>query len=582
MKPSNPLRRLALLAAALFLAACAQPVPEEPATVTPTPSRTPTPTFTLTPTPTPTPTPTALPLLVSGSVRAGVLAAPAPQSGAPCGVVDILDLPLGPPDGAGYRGQWGFGRYSDRYNGIHAGEDWRRNSGDSLGEPVYSIGHGTVTYAQPLGWGVDRGVVIVRHVFPDGSTFLSFYGHLDPPSVILRAGDCVARGDPVGAIGKPRGRPHLHFEIRTHMPTEPGPGYWPVDPRLAGWKPPSYTIWDYRARISPGVAWTRPFTDSLSTGIGLLSNGTLAGFDGRQIIGIDPRDGRVQWSRPISMTTSGAILDAAGAIVYVADRGGSLQAIDELGAPLWQIETGVPGQMVMMPLPGGGVAVYTTRRLIGVSASGERLWQIDLPATPLAWTLSGDRLVFTINANPPALYGLDRPGRLDNLASVGGRPVSAGDRIFIYHPTGVYRLEPDTHSARLIYPLDAAVLSEGDIAVLPDGSLLVSHRGRADQRLIWLGANGALRWDRSVADLGGAARLLVAGDRAYALSHFGAVLSIDLAAGDARRLFDGGSPLRIEGDAWMFATVDGRVLFDYRTGSVIALDLQTAFAAASQ
>ncbi|MGH6962633.1 MAG: hypothetical protein ACREE7_19305 [Dongiaceae bacterium] len=164
---------------------------------------------------------------------------------------------------------------------------------------------------------------------------------------------------------------------------------------------------------------------------------------------------------------------------------------------------------------------------------------------------------------------------------MGGRPVSAGDLIFIYHPTGVYRLAPDAHTARLIYPLDAAVLSEGDMAALPDGSLLVSHRGRIDQRLIWLGADGALRWDRSVADLGGVRRLLVAGDRAYALSEFGAILSIDLAAGDAQRLFDGGSTLRIEGEARMFATADGRVLFDYRAGSLIALDLQTAFAAAA-
>ncbi|HZY45078.1 MAG TPA: M23 family metallopeptidase, partial [Anaerolineae bacterium] len=66
-------------------------------------------------------------------------------------------------------------------------------------------------------------VVIVRHVFNDGRTILSFYGHLDPPSVVLNVGDCVERGQQVGEIGKPRGRPHLHFEIRHHLPARPVP-----------------------------------------------------------------------------------------------------------------------------------------------------------------------------------------------------------------------------------------------------------------------------------------------------------------------------------------------------------------------
>ena len=578
MKAPTPLKPLTILAAAAFLAACAQPVPAT-ATATPEPSHTPTATFT--PTPTPTPTPTAPPLQISGNLRAGLLATPASQRGAPCGMVDILDFPLGPPDGLGYRGQWSFGRHSDRYNGIHAGEDWGHNSGGSLGEPVYSIGHGTVTYAQPLGWGVDRGVVIVRHVFPDGSTFLSFYGHLDPPSVALRAGDCVARGDSVGAIGKPRGRPHLHFEIRTHMPDEPGPGYWPVDPRLAGWKVPSSTIWDYRTQISPGVAWTRPLTANLSAGIGLMSDGTLAALNDRQVVGIDPRDGAVRWSRPLSMTLSGAILDATGAALYFAGLGGSLQAIDTLGAQAWQIDAGAWSKVTLMPLPGGGVVAHANRQLIGISASGRRLWQIDLAAAPLAWTLSGDRLVFTAQADQPAVYSLDRSGRLDSLAPIDGRPLIAGDWIFIYRPTGVYRLEPETGSARLIYPLDSAGFGAGDIAALPGGRLLVSHRGRTDQRLILIDADGALRWDRSVADLGASPpRLLVMGERAYALTENGTVLSIDPVTGDARRVFDGGGPPYLAGDVWAFATADGRLLFDYRSGAIIALDPQTAFEAA--
>src|SRR3990172_10552375 len=150
---------------------------------------------------------------------------------------------------------------------------------------------------------------MVRHIFPYGSTILSFYGHLDPDSVELRPGDCVARGDQVGAIGKPRGSPHLHFEVRNHTPDDPGPGYWPVDPRLAGWQPPSEYIWTYRIATAPGVQWTRPFT---ATGIGLLSDGALAALDGQRLIGVDLNDGSLRWSHPVSGTLISSAVEANG------------------------------------------------------------------------------------------------------------------------------------------------------------------------------------------------------------------------------------------------------------------------------
>ena len=118
-------------------------------------------------------------------LRAQRLTTPVAQRGAPCGVVDLLDFPLGAPDGQDASARWPFGRYSERYKGIHAGEDWVYDFGSSLGKPVYTIGHGQVLYAEPWGWGGDKGTIIIRHVFADGSTIMSFYGHLDPPSVVL-------------------------------------------------------------------------------------------------------------------------------------------------------------------------------------------------------------------------------------------------------------------------------------------------------------------------------------------------------------------------------------------------------------
>ena len=71
----------------------------------------------------------------------------------------------------------------------------------------YAIGHGRVVWAHPNGWGTDKGVIIIRHTFADGSAVLSFYGHMDPESVTLRAGECVVRGQHIANIGQPRTPP---------------------------------------------------------------------------------------------------------------------------------------------------------------------------------------------------------------------------------------------------------------------------------------------------------------------------------------------------------------------------------------
>ena len=284
----------------VILAACAAPTPQPPApvlnpTVTLSPTIPPTPTATATPLPTLTPTPTAIPITIGDNLRDQREATPVAQRGAPCGVVDFFDFPLAAPEGLGAAARWPFGRYSERYSGIHAGEDWVYDFGSSLGKPVYAIGHGQVLYAAPLGWGVDKGTLIIRHTFADGRTIMSFYGHLDPPSVVLNAGDCVARGQQIAAIGQPRGRPHLHFEIRNIFPDRPGPGYWSVDPTLAGWEPPSEYIWDERMNMAPGVKWTRVFTDSDALSLGQLCHNLVAVYQLDRLAALDADTGKQVW-----------------------------------------------------------------------------------------------------------------------------------------------------------------------------------------------------------------------------------------------------------------------------------------------
>jgi len=522
-----PRSLVSLLVALALLAACATPAPPTATvtathtptttptltathtstpTVTATVTHTPTPTFTptATPTPTPTPTPTALPVTVRVRPRAGLARDPAPQPGAPCGIVDTLDFPLAPPDGKGTVGGQNFGRYRGRHGLYHAGEDWRSTSrAASLGMPVHSIGHGAVTYAQPLGWGLDQGVVIVQHTFPDGSKLLSFYGHLDPKSVVLEAGDCVARGDQVGVIGQPRTPPHLHFEMRTHMPDEPGRGYAARDPTLYGWVPPSRTIWQYRIAVSPGVAWLQPPPERRTTALGPLGEETFVAWRSGALIGIDARDGSVSWKLTPSIRAYQALLDPTASTAYVSTLFGTVEALrlptrEDLptgdgatGDALWEARPDVGGFPILLPLPGGGVVVSTRSRMAALSADGDLLWSTDIKAQASDWVRFGQALIVTLPGVRETVWSIDREGAVPWDAGVGGRLAVAGGRLLAYDADGIHLLDPEERTARVWYPLPDGYPGYDDILALPGGGVLITHHDLAGGTLIALDAQGA-------------------------------------------------------------------------------------------
>jgi murein DD-endopeptidase MepM/ murein hydrolase activator NlpD len=581
------------------------PTPTWTFTPTLTPTVTPTPTPTTTPTPTPTPTPTAQPIRVQGDPRQLVLSAPAPQPGAPCGYVDTLDFPLRPPDAVGVtRGGSDFGVYRARYEGVHAGEDWWVGQGrnSSFGEPVYSIAHGQVTYAQPNGWGADRGVVIVRHTFPDGRTVLSQYGHLDPPSVVLAAGMCVARGDQVGRIGRPRTSPHLHWEIRTILPNEPGPGYYYTDPTRGGWLPPSQTVWDYRMAASPGVLWNTSSHLQVRQGLGLMSDDTYAFQADSELFGMDLLDGTIRWSQPIS-TSSGLLLDEDGSTVYLARMAGTVQALSlpddpesdtpEAPALRWEVDLDVLGVPALIPLPGGGVGVSFRQGLFGISPDGEILWTYEGFPRPLYWTAAGDRLIVGPVGHDGPIWAIDESGPVEGLAPFTGRPIYTGDQVIVYAENGVYRLEPDTLAPELLYPLPIGFVRQGDILALPDGALLLAHTDLRYSRLILLEPDGQVRWERSYGDvIFGIQRLLLLGDRPYLLSRYdrslaeGAVSSqttdeltlfaVDAETAELTRIFVGGTRNPSPTHTAAIPVADGRVLFNIGGVAQVMLDAPAA------
>jgi murein DD-endopeptidase MepM/ murein hydrolase activator NlpD len=579
--------------------------PEAPATPTFAPTATApstataTATATSTPTPTPTPTPTALPLAVSGDARAVGFTTP-PAEGSACGVVDWLDFPLDPPDADSViSGGRDFGAYRGRYQQYHAGEDWWRSRGRSnFGTPVYSIGHGRVTYAAPLGWGRDQGVLIVRHTFSDGRTFLSFYGHLDPPSIVLRVGECVARGDKVGEIGDPRTPPHLHFEIRTHMANEPGPGYWPEDPILAGWLPPSQTIWESRIAASPGVQWTRPVAAGGTRGLGILDGTTYAVIEDEQIIGIQIADGGQSWRIPSENRINAGLADDAYPLIYTANSPGQIDAYqlpgsqegntnESISDPLWSLDLEGFGFPTLMPLPGGGIVLARGDQLIAISPEGEILWQVDSIHRPFDWLLTDDALIFSTIGRERSLWTVGESGPLSWEIEIGGHLAGRGDQLWLYGVEGIYRLDPSALSARLLYELPQGLISHGDIIALPGGGVLVAHRDRADRRLIALDSDGAVRWQRSYAGLvEGDLSLLLIDDQLFVVAEQEAngigelsIYALDLEEMALTHIFSGGTRSSVSDFTQALAAGEDQILINIGGGSMVLLDPQEALEA---
>ena len=146
-------------------------------------------------------------------LAAGLPAAPQPDQ-ARTRIADGFDQPVGKPDGEGYYLSRGFLSY-------HPGEDWDGLKGGNtdLGDPVYAIGHGYVTFARDarMGWG---NVVLIRHIFMENGqlrTVDSMYAHMD--RILVREGQQITRGQQVGTIGTNHGMyvAHLHFEIRKNL-----------------------------------------------------------------------------------------------------------------------------------------------------------------------------------------------------------------------------------------------------------------------------------------------------------------------------------------------------------------------------
>ena len=140
-----------------------------------------------------------------------------------CPIADGFIFPVGPPNAKNYYNAQAFGKNN------HLGEDWNGKGGGNtdLGDPIYSIAKGIVSYAKKSGPGWGNVIRIYHNIGTnDKPEFIeSLYGHLK--TIKVSEGDVVVKGQKLGTMGNVNGLyyAHLHLELRSNINMPIGGGY---------------------------------------------------------------------------------------------------------------------------------------------------------------------------------------------------------------------------------------------------------------------------------------------------------------------------------------------------------------------
>ena len=131
-----------------------------------------------------------------------------------------FDFPVGKPDAVGY---YNAQEFTENH---HLGEDWNGIQGGNtdLGDPIYSIANGYVSFAENIGGGWGNVIRITHYINPNRK-IESLYAHCD--EIFVEEGEFVHKGIQIGTIGNNNDMylAHLHFEIRDNLDLPVGGGY---------------------------------------------------------------------------------------------------------------------------------------------------------------------------------------------------------------------------------------------------------------------------------------------------------------------------------------------------------------------
>lgn len=477
---------------------------------------------------------------------------------APCGIIDGFDWPM--PDMGIDRTD--FGIFRAQFGGLHTGMDV---AFEQLGEPVRAAARGIVTYSDPAGWDTEKGVVVIQHTMPDGSLVNTLYGHMEELNgyTFPLMNDCVEQGEIVGAIGFPsRGRPHLHYEIRTRYRHEGGPGYTDTNPLELGWlHPADFTM---LARIWVQPAYRAHFTlvERATLPLLVLGDGTYVIAHSGQLINLTAQGDPI-WR----FDTLGSVI---GMVAFPDDRvlamnsAGQMLVLQYGGfSALWEL----PEPAQTPPLLFGNLVVVGVSQgaTLAFSADGTLQWQTPpLNARIVRWALSGEYLALATDADEFVV--LDAGGAMVYRATFPNQPIpfAAPEGGFKVLSGGtVFGLDQAFNAVQLV-STELEFLPNAELLHAPDGLLVIyPGEGRSlyaytpEGVLAWLAFMPGSHLDAPLLGVGG-------GTRIYALTFDGQMLAYDAHDGHLIQqvaLYNGG----VDGTAsarWLVVDADDTVRFN--------------------
>ncbi len=488
-----------------------------------------------------------------------------------CGVVDAIDYPI---DGL-VEGYDDFGLFRARFGGNHVGVDI---GFERWGDPVAAAARGRVTYADPEGWDTERGVVILEHTFPDGSIAYTLYGHMEQSDDIKfpRLGDCVERGQVIGTIGWPsRGLPHLHYEIRSFLPDDGGPGYITANPLDAGWYNPFDFTELWRLRLAPGFVSSATFRVVPSAPPALLDYGVYVVASGSLIAGTLP-SGEVLWRVETSGAVTGLAALPGGRVVARSHGGQTITLQNGRYLAVWDVPGpdtpfAALGETLVFATADGGLDAYTPLgallwRVPGVGAAARPLELAASADQVLALTrTSGGVLARVVSADGAVLF------ETTYSDAAAAAPDRSGGWLLLDGPYIRRIAGGENHSIGTLAPPPGRTAR---ITVDVMGNIYVYS---ADGALISISSGGGARWRTPYPAAGALPPLLATGGGCllYSLDASGALNVFDTSSGALLRqaqIYAGGR--RSGSPAARLLTVDANERVHAAAGylSVVTLD----------
>lgn len=421
-----------------------------------------------------------------------------------CGVIDSPDLIGYPLDRTEFRLINPYGRVSGRFNGqLHAGDDWVKRGGESLGEPVYAIAPGRVSYSDPLGWGRDKGVVIVEHFMADGTYFYSLYGHMEESTAISfpNRGSCVAKGDILGVIGDPRPAPHLHFEIRNFGAGAPGPGYWTVDPTLRGWMNPRRFIDNWQIWLDPRHEWHR--TIGTEAGVDpeplMRDDGAVIYINGNLLEALDANGGLIWQYRLADSVAAVGMVAQGDESLLIGNRDGRILYWSLTGGLVDQWETGLE-TIVQGPFVVGNIVLVRDGEGTLYIFNGERELIDSLPETAEIVAHAATDELLAIMMDDEQFFLLDTAGNVIEQREVLSNSdviTGYGQGIFLRDRGTISYLSPSSDEQIIVDELEASRTNSQMIYDATHGQLILWGIGSA-YRLTGMSLEGNVLWETEV------------------------------------------------------------------------------------